>query len=270
MRAPWPSRLAAAALLAMALAACAPVPPAAPAPVAPQITEETLRARAKDQLATGLKLYETGDYDGAQKSLAASLDHGLLQRADQGIARKHLAFVHCISGREGPCRDEFRKAFEIDPAFVLTPAEDGHPIWGPVYRTVRATLIAEREASQGKPKESLPKAEQMLVDGLVKYEAGEFAESYRLLEAAYKEGLAQKTDQVRALKHAAFCLCLQNKWPQCRAEFIRIYDIDPDFDLTPAEAGHPSWTRTFTGAKAQAKKAQADKAKAEAAKKKTP
>ena len=71
-------------------------------------------------------------------------------------------------------------------------------------------------------------------------------------------------DQVRALKHAAFCLCLLNRYPACRAEFIRIYDIDPDFDLTPAEAGHPSWTKTFAGAKAQAKRAQADKAKKKA------
>ena len=46
------------------------------------------------------------------------------------------------------CRDEFRKAFEIYPEFALTPAEDGHPIWGPVYRNVRTQLIAEREAAQ--------------------------------------------------------------------------------------------------------------------------
>ena len=132
-----------------------------------------------EQLATGLKLYESGDYEGAQKNLQASLDHGLLGKGEQSIARKNLAFIHCAAGREAQCADEFRKAFEIDPAFALTPAEDGHPIWGPVYRTVRATLIAEREASQGKPKESLPKAEQMLADGLVKYEAGEFVEALR-------------------------------------------------------------------------------------------
>jgi hypothetical protein len=104
----------------------------------------------------------------------------------------------------------------------------------------------------------------MLVDGLVKYEAGEFAEALKLLEGSFKEGLKEKKDQVRALKHAAFCLCLLNRYPACRAEFIKIYDIDPDFDLTPAEAGHPSWTKTFAGAKAQAKKAQADKAKKKA------
>jgi tetratricopeptide (TPR) repeat protein len=265
MRTPSALRLAGAIAIAAIAAACAPMPPAeAPKPPAPQITEDTLRARAKEQLAAGLKLYETGDYENAQKNLQASLDHGLLSKGDQSIARKHLAFIHCVNGREGPCADEFRKAFEIDSSFALSPAEDGHPIWGPVYRTVRATLIAEREAAQGKPRESLPKAEQMLVDGLVKYEAGEFAESLKLLEGAHKEGLKKKQDQVRALKHAAFCLCLLNRYPACRAEFIKIYDIDPDFDLAPAEAGHPSWTRTFAGAKAQAKKAQADKAKKQA------
>jgi tetratricopeptide (TPR) repeat protein len=258
-------RLSGAIAIVAALAACAPLQPAdAPKPVAPQITEDTLRTRAREQLAAGVKLYENGDYDGAQKSLQASLDHGLLDRADQSRARKYLAFTHCLAGRETLCAAEFRKAFEIDQAFALTPAEDGHPIWGPVYRTTRATLIAEREAAQGKPRESLPKAEQMLVDGLVKYDAGDFAEAHRLLEGAFKEGLKAKNDQVRALKHSAFCLCLLGKYRDCRAEFVRIYDVDPDFDLTPAEAGHPSWTKTFAGAKAQAKKAQADKAKKKA------
>ena len=32
------------------------------------------------------------------------------------------------------------------------------------------------------------------------------------------------------------------------------------FDLTPAEAGHPNWTKTFAGAKAQAKRDLAKKA----------
>ena len=61
-----------------------------------------------------------------------------------------------------------------------------------------------------------------------------------------------------------------NRWPACRAEFLKIYDIDPNFDLTPAESGHPMWTRTFAGAKAQAKKALAEKAFAEKAGKKSP
>lgn len=253
MRAHAPLRPLAAVALAAIVAACAPVtPPPAQQPVAPQITEETLRARAREQLATGLKQYDNGDYDAAVRSLTASLDHGLLPKMDQSVARKHIAFVHCLSGRETQCRDEFRKAFEIDPAFSLSPAEDGHPIWGPVYRAVRTQLIAEREAAQGKPTAPLAKAEQLLADGLVKYEAGDFTESQRLLEQSLKEGLAGKPDQVRAMKHVAFCLCLGGKYPACRAQFLKIFEVDPNFDLTPAEAGHPNWTRTFAGAKAQA------------------
>jgi hypothetical protein len=108
---------------------------------------------------------------------------------------------------------------------------------------------------------------------LIKYDAGDYVQSAKLFEQAHKEGLGTKELQVRALKHLAFSLCLQEKWRDCRATFISIYDVDPEFDLTPAEAGHPSWTRTFAGAKAQAKRAIADKAaqdKARTAKDKAP
>lgn len=266
MPAPAPFRPLAAIALALAAAACAPIqpPPAAPQPVTPQITEDTLRQRARDQYASGLKLYETGDYDNALRSLNAALDHGLLGKAEQGNARKHLAFMHCLAARDAACREEFRKAFEIDSAFTLTPAEDGHPIWGPVYRDVRAVLIAEREAALGKPKVPLAKAEQLLADGLVKYESGDYAEALKLVEAAAKEGLKDRVDQVKAGKHAAFCLCLSGRYPACRAQFLKVFEIDPDFDLTPAEAGHPNWTRTFAGARAEARRKQAA-AKAKAA-----
>ena len=40
---------------------------------------------------------------------------------------------------------------------------------------------------------------------------------------------------------------------------VTIYDVDAKFDLTAAEAGHPSWTKTFATAKAQALKALHEK-----------
>src|SRR6185503_16363836 len=135
----------------------------------PQISEESLRDRAQAQLADGVKQYDAGDYDNAVKSLSNSLEHGMLSKAEQARARKYLAFSHCVSGREILCRDEFRKAFEIYPDFALSPAEDGHPICGPVYRSVRTQLIDEREAQRPKPLIPLAKAEQLLQDGLVKY-----------------------------------------------------------------------------------------------------
>ena len=236
-----------------------------PAPAAPQITEESLRARANEQLAAGIKQYEAGEYDNAVKTLNSSLEHGMLSKTDQSRARKYLAFAHCVSGREAQCRAEFRRAFEINPEFALRPEEDGHPIWGPVYRSVRTQLIAEREASVRKPASGLAPAEQALQGGLVKYDAGDFAEAQRLLESALKLGLKETADQVKAMKHIAFTQCLADKWGVCRQTFVKIYDIDPNFDLTPAEAGHPSWTKTFAQAKAQAKKALAERAAKEKA-----
>ncbi len=234
-----------------------------PPPAAPQITEDILRDRAREQLATGVKLYESGEYDSASRSLVGALEHGLLAKQDQARARKLLAFIHCVLGREAGCRDEFRRAFEIYPDFALTSAEDGHPIWGPVYRSVRTQLVTEREAAQGRRSTSLlpvAKAEQMLQDGLVKYDSGDYDSSLRILEGALKEGLKDKADQVRAMKFVAFSQCLKDRYAMCRAAFVKIYDVNPDFDLTPAEAGHPSWTRTFAAAKAQAKKVLAERA----------
>jgi tetratricopeptide (TPR) repeat protein len=255
-------------LAVLALAAGCATQPQAPTvqpvqkPPAPQVTENELRTRAQDQLATGQRQYEAGEYDAASRSLAAALDHGLLTKPDQARARKYLAFIHCVGGREVACRDEFRKAFEIYPEFSLTTAEDGHPIWGPVYRNVRLQLIAEREAANARKGAFQPtaKSEQTMQLGMIKYDTGDYPEAARLLEQALKEGLGTKELQVRAMKHIAFCLCLQKRWRDCRNAFVRIYDVDPDFDLTPAEAGHPEWTRTFAGAKAQAKKALAEKA----------
>jgi hypothetical protein len=255
---------------ALAVVACEQLPIAGtgqkPQPVTPQITEDVLRARAQESLAAGVKQYDAGEYDNAEKSLQASLTHGLLSKADQSRARKLLAFIYCTSSREAQCRDEFRKAFEINPDFALTAAEDGHPIWGPVYRDVRTQLIAEREAASGANKSLLPlsKAQQMLSDGMVKYDAGEYEAAHKLLDAAITEGLKDKASQVKAMKYIAFTECLRAHYRECRSQFIKIYDVDPDFDLTPAEAGHPSWTKTFAAAKAQAKRNLAAKAAREA------
>src|SRR5881394_1915327 len=187
-------RLATAGIaIGLVAAGCAEVP-TKPAPAAPQITEESLRTRANDQLTLGIKQYNDGEFDNAVKTLGSSLEHGLLSKVDASRARKYLAFSHCVSSREAQCRAEFRKAFEINPEFALSAAEDGHPTWGPIYRNVRTQLIAEREASVRKPLIPLDKAEQALQDGMVKYDAGDYAEAQKLLELALKLGLKERTD----------------------------------------------------------------------------
>lgn len=90
-----------------------------------------------EDLASGLKQYEDGNYAEATRLLQSSLDQGLSSTSDQVNAYKHLAFIHCVSGRETRCRDEFRNALKVDPSFELEANEVGHPIWGPVFRRAK-------------------------------------------------------------------------------------------------------------------------------------
>ena len=92
----------------------------------------------QQDLANGVKEYEDGNYAEASRLLQSSLDQGLSGKSDQVRAHKYLAFIHCVSGREQRCRDEFRAALKIDPSFELAPNEVGHPIWGPAFRSAKS------------------------------------------------------------------------------------------------------------------------------------
>jgi Tfp pilus assembly protein PilF len=92
---------------------------------------------AQAALSTGLQQYEEGQYPESAKSLQNAIQQGLGER-DRVNAYKHLAFIHCASNRERQCRDEFRRALAIDPKLDLAPEEAGHPVWGPIFRSVKA------------------------------------------------------------------------------------------------------------------------------------
>jgi Tfp pilus assembly protein PilF len=92
---------------------------------------------AEKDLAGGIRAYESGEYEDAERLLQRSLDEKLTFKSDRINAHKYLAFVHCVSNEERKCREDFRKVFELDPRFELDKSEAGHPIWGPVYRSVR-------------------------------------------------------------------------------------------------------------------------------------
>ena len=96
-------------------------------------------AHAEQDLAKGVKLYEEGDYTSAVAMLQHALLDGLGSKSSQSRAYKYLAFIHCVSEREKQCRDAFKKALEIDPDFDLQTAEAGHPVWGPVFRSVKGS-----------------------------------------------------------------------------------------------------------------------------------
>jgi Tfp pilus assembly protein PilF len=100
--------------------------------------------QAEQSLSAGIKSYEDGDYRSALAKLTSALEQGLLFDRDKLSAHKYLAFIHCGAGRQKSCREAFRAALAIDPKFELSAAEAGHPIWGPVYRSVKAESAARK------------------------------------------------------------------------------------------------------------------------------
>ena len=95
-------------------------------------------SKAQQELSNGVTSYEDGAYKQAARQLQNALSLGLESGAERARAHKYLAFMHCVGKRQKQCREEFSLALAADSSFDLTPAEAGHPTWGPVYRKVKA------------------------------------------------------------------------------------------------------------------------------------
>lgn len=206
------------ALLALALAALAGCA---------QLKDMVESAKAQATLVEGLRQYDAGDHAKSAKTLTRALEMNL-GPTDQALAHKHLAFIHCTAERERQCRDEFRKALAADPAMRLDAAEAGHPVWGPIFRSMNG-----------------PSA---LSAGLKLYEAGEYEESAKNLQGAIELGVPDK-QRADAHKYLAFIHCASNRERQCRDEFRKALSVDPALELGPAEAGHPVWGPIFRSVK---------------------
>jgi Tfp pilus assembly protein PilF len=118
---------AAAAILAV-LAGCET--PQAQAPVG--LTDLTERP-AERALMGALRAYDDADYPAVERQANEAMKLGLRSPRDVATAHKLRAFVYCTSNRLAACEAEFRAARAAYPAFVLSHAEAGHPVWGPVY-----------------------------------------------------------------------------------------------------------------------------------------
>lgn len=193
--------------------------------------------------ATGVRQYENGQYVESARNLQAAVNLGL-PAAQRARAHKHLAFIHCASGRERLCREDFRKALAVEPKMELTAAEAGHPVWGPIFRSMKG-------------------GEPPLSAGLRLYEEGKYEESATTLQGAIERGLPDR-DRARAHKHLAFMHCASNRERQCRDEFRRALDFDPGLQLTAAESGHPAWGPVFRSMKGEPRGEPAALAKADA------
>lgn len=120
-----------------------------PAPKKPEPAEKPQTPavrKAEQELGQGIRHYEEGDYRNAAGNFQNALDAGLLSPGDKVTAHKFLAFIYCVAGEKMACRAEFKKVVSLNPKFVLTPAEAGHPIWGPIFKEVKAEAVKKKKA----------------------------------------------------------------------------------------------------------------------------
>lgn len=89
------------------------------------------------------------------------------------------------------------------------------------------------------------KAEQELSAGLKSYENGQYPQAMKHIQTALSSELTFKSDRIIAYKHLAFIYCITDRKKQCRAMFKEALDINPEFQLSTAEAGHPLWGPVF-------------------------
>ncbi len=98
-------------------------------------------------------------------------------------------------------------------------------------------------------------AERALAAGVALYDAGDYAGAIRSLQGAREiwddPAPAARATKLAARKHIAFSFCVTGRRPQCRQQFVEALQLDPSFDLDPAEKSHPIWGAEFDRAKKQ-------------------
>jgi len=95
----------------------------------------------------------------------------------------------------------------------------------------------------------MTRAEIELRRGMRSYEEAEYEMAARNIQSALDRGLRAPGDRVKAYKYLAFVACTSGRMKSCRADFRNALQVDPNFDLAPAEAGHPIWGPVFRNVK---------------------
>lgn len=102
---------AAALLLAALLAGCAQMPFKAGGGG----KQEAAAGEPSSRYEQGLRHYRESRFDAALADLNAAVAEGRLSATELAGARKHLAFIHCMNGRELQCREQFQALLKADP-----------------------------------------------------------------------------------------------------------------------------------------------------------
>ncbi|ARP92351.1 hypothetical protein CAL14_20365 [Bordetella genomosp. 9] len=83
-----------------------------------------------------------------------------------------------------------------------------------------------------------------------RYQAGDYGDVIRTVATSDVLASAPVDVRIEALKLQAFSYCVSGYRVLCEDDFARILQLDPKFELAPAEIGHPLWGPAFRRVKA--------------------
>jgi len=104
-----------------------------------------------------------------------------------------------------------------------------------------------------KPVDPAAEKEQALSNALAVYADGRYDDATAQLVPLVGAAELPLSSQVKVLKFIAFSHCAMGRPKPCRQHFEQALELDPTFQLTEAEKGHPVWGREFNSARAAAR-----------------
>ncbi len=130
----------------------------------------------------------------------------------------------------------------------------------PPEKPAEPTPVAKEETKPPAPEppRSDEQALKELAGGIAAYENGKYKAASGQLQKALSMGLNARDDRIKAHKYLAFIHCVGGRKKLCANEFRTILDAKPDFELTSAEAGHPTWGPVFRQVKKSHKPVKQD------------
>ncbi len=91
--------------------------------------------------------------------------------------------------------------------------------------------------------------EHMLNNGIRNFEDGNYSAAMTIFQDVVDNKDATKEIKITSYKYLAFIHCISDREKMCRESFKKALELDTDFTLTQAEAGHPVWGSVFTSMK---------------------
>lgn len=96
-------------------------------------------------------------------------------------------------------------------------------------------------------------SERKLAIAVSSFETGAYSTAMKQLLPLTKDSSLSAPDRLKAIKFLAFSQCLTRAIIACQKTFESAFRLDSDFDLAPAEQGHPLWKNQFQRARQNVK-----------------